>query len=392
MALLAALHFDGWVMSKQEIEKRIGFRQSVRSLAERWPQPGSNQPCLRLAEQIQKKYITASRTLQPLGRESAPEPAPRVASDSPDELRSLSWSDDPASRPSPQTESGRVGVSAMTTRRQQPLAHSAGAAEPLASAHAAQTSGVYLPQGRDIFNPTPGQPHGEYASSDHGSVERQSLPARSTARAASRNEPWRREIEEKIEPSSHLVLSSRVQDFLTSLLHLRLSAVKIYANPPADALTRQFKADALAYEDKILFRSGQYAPDDPAGLALLGHELTHVAQGAPNPEPVTAEQYRAEEHLALSNEQRVLRQVTPPAAAWSPARTAATPPQVVAAPPPVAQTVPLKTALSSRETATPPPAAAAPEIPLSDRQLRMIKEAVYRDIMARIKTDLERGS
>lgn len=391
MALLVALHFDGWVMSKQEIEKRIGFRQSVRSLAERWPQPGSNQPRLRLAEQVQKKYSTASRTLQPLSRKLASEPAIRVASDAPDELGPLFRSDDPASRPPSLTGPSRADVSAMTTRRQKPLAHSAGAAELPVPAHAPQTSGAYLPPGRDIFDPTPGQPYREYVSSDRGPVEPHSLPVMPPARAASRDEPWRREIEEKIEPSSHLVLSSRVQDFLTNLLDLRLSAVKIYANPPADALTRQFKADALAYEDKILFRSGQYAPDEPAGLALLGHELTHVARGAPAPGPVTAEQYRAEEQQALSNEQRVLRQVTPPAAAWSPARTAVAPPQIVAAPPPVAQTVPLKTALSSRETAT-PPAAAAPEVPLSERQLRMIKEAVYRDIMARIKTDLERGS
>src|SRR5206468_11121731 len=79
------------------------------------------------------------------------------------------------------------------------------------------------------------------------------------------------------ERSSPLVLDQHIASLLSRITQRPLPAVKIYANHAADMLTRAAGADALAYPDRILFRGGAYDPQRPAGLALLSHELTHVA-------------------------------------------------------------------------------------------------------------------
>ncbi|MFO0746220.1 MAG: DUF4157 domain-containing protein [Myxococcota bacterium] len=57
-----------------------------------------------------------------------------------------------------------------------------------------------------------------------------------------------------------------------------LAAVRIHDDDDADALCREVGARAFAVGDHIAFRRGAFRPDSRDGLALLGHELTHVGQ------------------------------------------------------------------------------------------------------------------
>ena len=194
------------------------------------------------------------------------------------------------------------------------------------------------------------------------------------------------------------VLDARIQGMLAGMLNLRLPAVKVQADAQADAVARGFAADAVAYHDRILFRAGRFAPHTPAGLALLGHELTHIAaaHGQPIAQPGARGGGDAEEAAALHNEARVIQHfaaepamprypVSPTVSALaSPTTTGNQPgPGPVAAP---------KTALSTRTLPGDgsPQRTSTPD--LSPQQLKFIKDAVYRDILDRIRTDFERGA
>jgi hypothetical protein len=230
--------------------------------------------------------------------------------------------------------------------------------------------------------------------------------------------------EASLERSSPLVLERRVTETLSRVLHLHVPGVKIYANQPADELASAASADALAYPDRIVFRRSAYNPNSPAGLALLGHELTHVAQmqaQPPGERPLAPAEHAAEEHEALSNERALLhrfawanwpatggrlglpddagsgswlpapaaprhRQEVPtdgrpslPADRSGPAPAAA-PAQVAGAP---------RAALSGRELDVP---AGPPVLELPDAQIRRIKDEIYRDLIDRIRTEFERGA
>lgn len=208
----------------------------------------------------------------------------------------------------------------------------------------------------------------------------------------------------QIERSSYGVISHRLKSFLGSLLNLRVPNVKIYANPAADALTRQFQADAVTYDDKILFRTGGYTPQQPEGLALLGHELTHIA--ARRPRASGAISAATEETMALANEQQVLNYATT-SAAGALSRSVMPLPQPLSQP--VPQTLSSSSALSSpgvgfaqassisagftpktakedRPMTREQPAAAMPPADLSQRQL----DQVYHYIKAKIRESGER--
>lgn len=81
-----------------------------------------------------------------------------------------------------------------------------------------------------------------------------------------------------------------------------LSGVRIHADAGADALTRRFRARALAYGSNVVFAAGEYAPHTPEGRRLLAHELTHVADQRRRGQPALQLKSRAsevEEHLGF---------------------------------------------------------------------------------------------
>jgi hypothetical protein len=83
-------------------------------------------------------------------------------------------------------------------------------------------------------------------------------------------------------------------------------AVRIHAEPAAQATATALGARAFTVGDHIVFGPGVDTPDRPEGRALLSHELTHVVQqadvgGAPEAltiEPPTSEAEREADHAA----------------------------------------------------------------------------------------------
>lgn len=57
-----------------------------------------------------------------------------------------------------------------------------------------------------------------------------------------------------------------------------LSSVRVHTGPDARALTSSIHARAFATGGHVFFNQGQFDPHSPRGLALIGHELTHVLQ------------------------------------------------------------------------------------------------------------------
>ncbi len=73
-------------------------------------------------------------------------------------------------------------------------------------------------------------------------------------------------------------LAIYLQHALNRHLRADLSRVRIHTGLEADRLTRDVQARAFTTGADIFFRSGEYHPDDPAGLELLAHEVTHTEQ------------------------------------------------------------------------------------------------------------------
>jgi hypothetical protein len=186
------------------------------------------------------------------------------------------------------------------------------------------------------------------------------------------------------------------------VLGIRIPVVNIYANPAADQVTRQHRADAVTYGNHILFRAGKYDPATPQGLGLLGHELTHVAQArqqsAEPTMPLAPHTVAQEEAMALRNEQQVLNRLAnyrsaplapPPYLAPPASDIGHVPPVSVApggAPAP-------RTAVSERPingVGQSNAFAAAPA--LTAAQLQQIKDMVYRDLLDQIRDEFEAGA
>jgi hypothetical protein len=155
----------------------------------------------------------------------------------------------------------------------------------------------------------------------------------------------------------------------------------------ADELTSALQADAVTFADRIVVRHRRYHPHRPESVALLGHELLHVAEAATPQRRLPA---AAEEHAAATHERRLLRELVTPKST-GPVRSetmvrAVAPPSMA---PVVTMTSPVRTALEQR----PLPVASEPTTELmSGQQLAQLKDEVYRDLLKRLRTEFERGS
>lgn len=191
-------------------------------------------------------------------------------------------------------------------------------------------------------------------------------------------------------------LDPGVQQQLEHFLRMRLPPVRIHSGIDADRITRRVGADAVSTAGSVYFRKGAFRPESRSGMALLAHEMTHVAwrEGA-RPVPLsTGRALPAEEEVALANERRYLAQ-RPGMALLPPAAMHATPRAVPPAPP------------AAAAPATPPPfthAAMAdrdldqgsepvPQAPLfSHEALRALKEELFVSLLDRLRSDFERGA
>jgi hypothetical protein len=92
---------------------------------------------------------------------------------------------------------------------------------------------------------------------------------------------------------------------METLLGRPLADVRIHVSPLVEALG----AEALTTGRRIVFGPGRFAPHTPAGLALLGHELSHVGQALAFRAAAGAASASgdAEEAAARSQEERIER-------------------------------------------------------------------------------------
>lgn len=210
-------------------------------------------------------------------------------------------------------------------------------------------------------------------------------------------------------------LPERLVQKYRGFLQLRLPAVQIYKGPRIDLILQQQRAEGMASGRQIFVHS-QSDPDTPGGAALLGHELTHVAQSEAGGGAVeNSGNYRGGERQALENERLILGNypvfaVHPAAATVDSvgqhsgemgalgtgrltlrnAPVLREQPSAVATP--AVSPVPAlpRFARTDRFAGTgdaAPPSSGS----LSGETMQRIKEEVYRDIMMRIKIDFERG-
>ncbi len=73
-------------------------------------------------------------------------------------------------------------------------------------------------------------------------------------------------------------LSPSVRAFAGNRFGYDFSKVKVHTDEHAAESARSLKALAYAKGNHIVFGQGRYAPETPAGLRLLSHELSHVVQ------------------------------------------------------------------------------------------------------------------
>ena len=111
------------------------------------------------------------------------------------------------------------------------------------------------------------------------------------------NEQAAKQTEQKLPETSHLdkhtfteggknqgttKLSKTAQQFYQPVVGPAVNRAKLHIGGRADELGRLSKANAITYGDDVFIPKRKYAPESVKGRALIGHELTHVAQHQPN--------------------------------------------------------------------------------------------------------------
>ncbi|MFD8498399.1 DUF4157 domain-containing protein [Amycolatopsis sp. NPDC059657] len=154
--------------------------------------------------------------------------------------------------------------------------------------------------------------------------------------------------------------------------------LRVHADPAADAVAREHRADAVTTGADVYFREGRFQPDEPAGFGLLAHETTHVSThlepgGAAH--RATAGGIAAEEDLAVSREIEAIHpahRADSPHHGFTPGRSA----------PPSAPGV-----------QTPMTASADREVPAGPEPFDVgeLRRGLIDDVMRLLRTDFERG-
>lgn len=193
--------------------------------------------------------------------------------------------------------------------------------------------------------------------------------------------------------SEGTALPPAARDRLRDIVGPAADAARVHTGAQSDAFARKERADAVTIGPEMYFRAGAYAPQDPAGFALLTHEVTHVAEwlrpGAAWHRATDAG-VRAEERLAHGRERAALSTPLSPSLARLPsavkhAAPASRPTGVPAASANAAQR-PMKA-----ESDRAPIDAPAP-VPDANTNLEVIRRTLFRDLMSQIRVEFERGA
>jgi Domain of unknown function (DUF4157) len=180
------------------------------------------------------------------------------------------------------------------------------------------------------------------------------------------------------------------RDRLRPIVGPQIDEARIHVGARSDALARWHRADAVTVDRDIHFRSGAFAPSSPEGIGLLAHELTHVAersQPGASWRRASADDRRDEEGRATARERSIVRpsvsSVPGPAYAGPVAAPLARPP----APTPAGGELlrPMRAEVD-RPSADAPLPVAAPEPTLAG-----LRDSLFRDLMAKIRVEFERG-
>jgi thiol-disulfide isomerase/thioredoxin len=91
-------------------------------------------------------------------------------------------------------------------------------------------------------------------------------------------------------------LDSESRGFMEERFGYDFSSVRVHADPQAQRSADETNADAYTVGQNIVFASGRYAPQTPAGQELLAHELTHVVQQRSAPSSGPIEMGERDEH------------------------------------------------------------------------------------------------
>ena len=78
-------------------------------------------------------------------------------------------------------------------------------------------------------------------------------------------------------------LDPGARSFLEDRLRSNFSDVRVHTGDRADESARSINAQAYTVGANVVFRSGAYRPDTPAGRHVLAHELAHVLQQRAGP-------------------------------------------------------------------------------------------------------------
>ncbi|MFD4669920.1 DUF4157 domain-containing protein [Lentzea sp. NPDC058450] len=188
------------------------------------------------------------------------------------------------------------------------------------------------------------------------------------------------------EPGTRHDLPGDVTRRLRAVVGPDLPPVRVRTGPAADAVAWAHDADAVTTGDEILFRDGRFAPAEPEGFALLVHEAWHVRQNstAASWDRATTAGRAAEEHQAHRHERAALEGARLHAVPASADRTT------------VPGREPASLAVSPHTAATPMTAATGRTIepettPAAAPDVAELSETIYRDLVRRIRSDVERG-
>ena len=183
-------------------------------------------------------------------------------------------------------------------------------------------------------------------------------------------------------PISHAVQERLADSSIGSAVSEIAATTEVFDDGIADSIARRHNADAVTNGDRIAFRLSSYRPDTKVGLALLGHELTHVTHRG---RATTSDALRLEEHAAIANERDILGEAPRvfPTHGVSPTSS-----NIVVGRPSATALSEVRTAAEDRPLDM--PHSTAPAM-LTESQVRDLKQQIYRDIVNRIRVEFERA-
>lgn len=201
-----------------------------------------------------------------------------------------------------------------------------------------------------------------------------------------------------------VLLPETVLRIFSKYLNVNLSRVRINSGKNIDQYLEKNNADAMTLGNNLYFKRGDYDPNDNRTLALLGHELTHVAQQEKSGNSVISGHYHNEsvnEVEAQSTEQFIYSHLNTPGQSFhtlpdvngshtstiSPAQNTFKSQSIA-----VDRSQQPMFAEADRNISKSKSMGNSATSTLTEAEMTRVKDEVYRDLVLRMKIDLERGS